>query len=128
MPLLSHHATVSARTPLAFNSAARAARSVLTGAPSDGWTEVRSGEGTRAAQYAHAADTAGRIAIWGSREAARTRRRAGRDRLGQYQARARRRRRARDRPLHRRLARGGVREGAGRDRRARPRERDRGRA
>src|SRR6476646_2556659 len=65
MPLLSHHATVSARTPLAFNSAARAARSVLTGAPSDGWTEVRSGEGTRAAQYAHAADTAGRIAIYG---------------------------------------------------------------
>ena len=37
MPLLSHHVTVSARTPLAFNSAARAARSwVLTGAPSDG--------------------------------------------------------------------------------------------
>src|SRR5436305_84829 len=37
MPLLSHHATVSARTPLDFNSAARAARSwVLTDAPSDG--------------------------------------------------------------------------------------------
>ena len=39
--------TVSARTPLAFNSAARAARSVvLTGAPSDGCSTVRSGEGT----------------------------------------------------------------------------------
>src|SRR5690348_15992365 len=41
MPLLSHHATVKARTPLDFNSAARAARSwVLTGAPSDGERRV----------------------------------------------------------------------------------------
>src|SRR6185295_450172 len=107
MPLLSHQATVSARTPLAFNSAARAARSMLTGAPSDGWTEVRSGEGTRAARYAHAADSEGTIAAWGSRDAARTRCRAGRDRLGQSRARTRRRRRARDRALHRRLARVG---------------------
>src|ERR1700712_3458877 len=47
MPLASAQATVSARTPLAFNSAARAARSVvLTGAPSDGCSTVRSREGT----------------------------------------------------------------------------------
>ena len=47
MPFASHQVTVSARTPLAFNSAARAARSVLlTGAPSDGCSTVRSREGT----------------------------------------------------------------------------------
>ena len=51
MPLASHQVTVSARTPLAFNSAARAARSVvLTGAPSDGCSTVRSREGTRVAR------------------------------------------------------------------------------